>query len=324
MLMFEFATSPPPFSAVEDQRGSAKLHRSGISTGWLVLLLCVAQGGCSPPQDTGDGHGPGQGGSAFFPEITPGGDSSEPGFKRDNPWLLGWGGAPAASLELPRKARETFSDEAAVSDSVVAPSTPSGELDGGDLSPEFTEPPWTWMFTDMREGVGSDKFLALRSVLASASVNGGDCELRQYSNGSTSPSRKIPLPEAAAAEAMSLCTTRSPEHPCDITLSGVLYNGNDALVIACGDVAVDRLGRVGEDPGDAWTDPSLQMSTQDMHLARCEAELSQGVSALDPQAPYFLEGWVPLQPEEAREAALMRCHPSHPAELGAAGAGNAP
>lgn len=53
------------------------------------------------------------------------------------------------------------------------------------------------------------------------------------------------------------------------------FSGNDALVLAFGGVAVDRVGRVGEDPGDYWS--CANGTTQNHTLRRlpgvCEGSL---------------------------------------------------
>lgn len=289
---------------------------------WAVLVTLSVPGACSPIEGETGGPSTAQGGSSFYPEIRRGIDFSEQEKTGDNPWLIGWGGSLTSLDEPPPDGQRIVESPVEVRPSPgSAPVTlPEAEEEGPILPAE--EPPWVWRFTDMREGEGSDKLLALRSVLDASFVSKGPCELRQYSNASTSPSRTIPLPAALDSEALSLCTDQSPEHPCDIHLAGVLYNGNDALVIHCGEVAVDRLGRVGEDPGEAWTDPSAQFGTRDTHLVRCEDVIAAEISAVDPAAPYLLSGWVPWQRDEPRSAALARCDSQDTA--GAAGASNAP
>lgn len=65
----------------------------------------------------------------------------------------------------------------------------------------------------------------------------------------------------------------------DIESAVTSYNGNDALVLKKGDAIVDSIGKVGEDPGDAWENNGV--STKDMTLVRDSSITSGDTNPFD-------------------------------------------
>lgn len=79
----------------------------------------------------------------------------------------------------------------------------------------------------------------------------------RYSNGTTTPfSITMPAIQLAPGEAhVIVYSLASPAllAYADQVDANLNFNGNDALVLARGGIAVDSFGRVGEDPGTEWT-----------------------------------------------------------------------
>lgn len=151
------------------------------------------------------------------------------------------------------------------------------------------------------EGEGSDKLLGF---FGEAGVSPVECRVEIYSNGGTSPWRSIPLPnEFPEGGSLTLCSLPESHPECTANLSGSLYNGNDALVLVCGDIVMDVFGRVGEDPGEAWTNEDETLSTEGQDLVRCGDD-----TRLDPFSPFELVGhWVRVENGESPEEARMKC-----------------
>lgn len=93
--------------------------------------------------------------------------------------------------------------------------------------------------------------------------NGGDAaadlsayELQFYFNGSATPGRYIPLSGTLAVGDVYVIAHGSADGDiltqADQTDSGSWYNGNDAVVLLQGGVAVDAIGQIGVDPGSEW------------------------------------------------------------------------
>ncbi len=110
----------------------------------------------------------------------------------------------------------------------------------------------TLMITEYVEGSGSgNKAIELT---ARGALDLSTCELIIYRNGLT-PRNIIGLTGMlAAGESHVICNSGiSDSSNCDATSGQVTHNGNDAYVVECGGLVVDSFGRVGEDPGVAWT-----------------------------------------------------------------------
>ncbi len=116
------------------------------------------------------------------------------------------------------------------------------------------------------------------------------CAVRVYSNGNTKPYRTHALETLPAGEGIRLCTTQTTQDPlCALSLGSSSFNGNDAIVVSCGDEIQDSLGRVGEDPGKGWADGASR--TWDASLVRCGREQDT-----DPTDEVLLSGsWAALE-----------------------------
>ncbi len=125
--------------------------------------------------------------------------------------------------------------------------------------------PMELQLVEYLEGTGSDKRLTLLN-----SGNGAleECRIHFYSNGSLSARRSLSLDRIEPGASLVLCTEKAWDPSCQQKIGGSPFNGNDALVVRCGDSILDSLGRVGEDPGLAWSS-STGLSTRDSQLIRC-------------------------------------------------------
>lgn len=151
------------------------------------------------------------------------------------------------------------------------------------------------------EGEGSDKLLGF---WGEAGVSPVECRIEIYSNGGVEPWRTIILPSEFPADGLlTLCSVPENHPECTANMSGSLYNGNDALVVRCGDVVLDSFGRVGEDPGVAWSSEDGALRSEGQDLLRC------GVAPrTDPFAPFsIVDEWVRAENGENPEEARLRC-----------------
>ena len=130
------------------------------------------------------------------------------------------------------------------------------------------------------EGGGNNKYIEIFNGTG-ASVNLSDYVLQLFSNGSGTPSQSLSLSGTLAnndvyviensGEALSVAADLS-------TTTAMAFNGDDAVALYKTSTAgyVDIFGRIGEDPGSAWTSGSF--STVNKTLVRKSTVLG-GVTA---------------------------------------------
>lgn len=116
-------------------------------------------------------------------------------------------------------------------------------------------------------------------------VNLAGYALERYSNGGT-------VPTVIALDAVDLPsgetwvvthTSFADLSLADQTSVELNFNGDDAVVLAFNGAAIDRFGRVGEDPGDAW---SCSAGTTANHTLRRLSGVCSGDAAVsDPFDP---------------------------------------
>ena len=111
------------------------------------------------------------------------------------------------------------------------------------------------------EGGGNNKYIEIFNGTG-ASVNLSDYVLQLFSNGSGTPSQTLSLSGTLAnndvyviensGEALSVAADLS-------TTTAIAFNGDDAVALYKTSTAayVDIFGRIGEDPGSAWTSGTL-------------------------------------------------------------------
>lgn len=289
-----------------------------------VGVALMLGGACSEPGPVTDSAIGSAGASVWPPlsDVSPDEVTQEP-----NPWMDGWGGAtgaPTSIDSLPQGAGGSLSSAEGGERDFLAPQetwppapvapqedeTGDGDDDQGTSEGQAPSTP-RLLLRGYREGSGNDKLLTLEYL---TSGDAASCVLEVYSNGNTTPWRSLPIPARAEEQDVStvtLCTKAAPESPCDGLFSSSPYNGNDALVLSCDGTVIDSLGRVGEDPGEAWlspTDPLL--TTRDVDLVRCGE-----VADVDPTDRVVLDGtWA-----STRSPFADPCKPD--GSLGAGGSG---
>jgi len=166
-------------------------------------------------------------------------------------------------------------------------------------------PAWPLVLGAVRQA-GPASGNALQVVnLGDAPVDPSPCELRVHPAGSVQMAARVPLgsselppsgtwvvcaPELDAAVGPGLCD-RTAELP---------FDGDDTLVLSCGGHTVDVLGRLGEDPGQAWGEGG---ETRDHTLLRaCALANNAGgqpgdsdpYDPFDPAAEWLALGGSPL------------------------------
>jgi predicted extracellular nuclease len=148
------------------------------------------------------------------------------------------------------------------------------------------------LISEYVEGSGDNKAIEIFNGTEDA-VNLGAYTLQRYSNGST-------IPTAIALPAINLARGATHVIVCSLADAALLayanqtsanlnFNGNDALVLVVGgSTVVDSFGRVGEDPGTAWTCSSG--STLNHSMRRMSSICSGDTAPADAFNP--CAGWV--------------------------------
>ncbi|HLV66402.1 MAG TPA: hypothetical protein VKY73_11350 [Polyangiaceae bacterium] len=248
-----------------DEPGVAGSAGSGVSEPSGGVVGCGASlGGAFAMGGSfaSGGAAAGAGGDGEPPLTTAGGAAGSDG-GTDSGGASGDGGAGGS--EVPASGGETSAAGAAGAATTLEPGAPA------------------IFFSEYVEGTGNHKALEL-AASADAVLDG--CAVRVYANGSRSASRIVPLAGSLPAGAtLVLCTSDVAAivpNGCD-RVETLPFNGDDAVVLECGGVVVDGIGRVGEDPGTAWANEGA--STLDCTLRRrCTVDRGDG-DAEDPFDP---------------------------------------
>lgn len=292
-------------------------HAGSLTLALASLGLFVGHAGCDRP-DPDDGSLLPPDGFSRYPaaepivELTP--------ETQENPWIVGFGGAgPSRNSQSADEINEGKLSGGSTGTAGVLeanePDEPLAEEPTEEVSmggPESPKPLLERRLVRYLEGEGSDKLLGFWGEPGASPV---ECRVEIYSNGGTSPWRTINLPnEFPQGGSLTVCSLPDDHPECTASLSGSLYNGNDALVVSCGQVVMDSFGRVGEDPGVAWTSEDEALRSEGQDLVRCGQ-----TRRLDPYGAFALEDeWTRVQNGESPEDARSRC-----ASLEAPGEGGA-
>src|SRR5690606_27857470 len=137
-------------------------------------------------------------------------------------------------------------------------------------------------------------------ALEIANIGGMDadlsaCTIRRYTNGATTSSNFTLSGTLAGGDVIVVCNSGvdMAASRCDLITGTINHNGDDAYELECGGVVVDSIGRVGEDPGTAWTGGGL--STVDYVLTRrCTVTMGDTDSSdpFDPSVEWEGAPWV--------------------------------
>lgn len=127
------------------------------------------------------------------------------------------------------------------------------------------------------EGSSSNKYIEIYNGTG-ASVDLSDYKLQLYANGASSPTNDVTLSGTLANGAVIVYQNSSATLYSGTNNTAINFNGNDAVALYKISTSsfVDIFGRIGEDPGTAWTSGSY--STLDKTLVR-NADVVAGVSS---------------------------------------------
>jgi len=120
------------------------------------------------------------------------------------------------------------------------------------------------------EGSGYEKYIEIFNGTG-VDVDLADYALVLFANGSASPTTSNNLAGLLASGDVMVYRHSSATNLLGVTLGAVNFNGDDAMALwrISSSSWVDIFGRIGEDPGTAWTDGSF--STKDKTLVRNES-----------------------------------------------------
>lgn len=150
---------------------------------------------------------------------------------------------------------------------------------GVDACTEVPAEPGVLLITEYIEGTSSNKAVELSNVGGSdIDLDASVYKLTLYGNGSTEPGNTETLTGILAAGESIVFhnSSAADEFKVGTESTVTFFNGDDALVLTKDDVVIDRLGKLGEDPGSAWTDPNdPDFSTANKTLRR-KASITAG------------------------------------------------
>nr|HMQ61539.1 lamin tail domain-containing protein [Flavilitoribacter sp.] len=113
-------------------------------------------------------------------------------------------------------------------------------------------------FSEYVEGSGSEKYIEIYNPTADP-IDLSDYVLRLYSNGASTPSQSVNLGVAgtlASGEVVVFRNNSATLYTGGFVNSAVInHNGNDAFELykLSTEASVDIFGRIGDNPGSAWT-----------------------------------------------------------------------
>ncbi|MBL4940082.1 MAG: lamin tail domain-containing protein [Colwellia sp.] len=176
----------------------------------------------------------------------------------------------------------------------------SGEAACGDTGGGDTGSDNTLLITEYVEGSSNNKAIEITNIGSTdVDMGAGVYKLAMYSNGSDieHADRKIELTGILAAGASYVVYNENAEAQFQFPDSGAIstvtfFNGDDVIVLVKDGVIVDSLGRIGEDPGSAWTDVNnADWSTKDKTLRRMDS-VTEGDAVADDEFPGAVNQWL--------------------------------
>ncbi|SDJ49815.1 GlyGly-CTERM domain-containing protein [Ferrimonas sediminum] len=151
------------------------------------------------------------------------------------------------------------------------------------------------VITEYVEGSSSNKAVELSNLGSSAiDLAGENYKLLRYNNGSTDVSATEVLTGTLAAGESLVFHNGGADEAFKVGIESTItyFNGDDALVLTKNDVVVDRFGKLGVDPGSAWTDSNnSDFSTAEKTLRR-KASVTAGDTVADADFPGADNQWV--------------------------------
>ncbi|MDO6774338.1 endonuclease [Shewanella sp. 3_MG-2023] len=153
---------------------------------------------------------------------------------------------------------------------------PKDTVDGlgciGEAACTFVAEPGVLLITEYVKGTSNNKAIEISNIGDSAlDLDASEYKLTLFFNGSTTPGKTQILSGILNAGESRVFhhSDAADEFKVGDESEVTWFNGDDALVLYKDDVVIDRLGKLGEDPGSEWTDPNdPNFSTKDKTLRR--------------------------------------------------------
>ena len=148
-------------------------------------------------------------------------------------------------------------------------------------------------FSEYIEGSSNNKAVEIYNA-GDEPVDLQNCKILRYSNGSES-SILLFISEAQETlldigEVWVVCNysfDAANIDLCDYLNGGLVFNGDDALALVCGETTLDVFGVIGVDPGEYWANSSEYVKTKDMTLRRkCFTTTGNIAGFSDPSAEW--------------------------------------
>ncbi len=132
----------------------------------------------------------------------------------------------------------------------------------------------------------------------------GDCELRIYANGSLSATETIRLTgRIDADDPFTVCHPLVARAACDLNTDRLVFTGNDAIELRCGDRLLDSIGEVGNDPGGFWSGGTG--NTTQNHPLRRQCDVLFGDS--DSSNAYNTRDWDSFPRDTLDDLGINHC-----------------
>lgn len=203
-----------------------------------------------------------------------------------------------ATIEVPEGMRAASADY--VASATEGTGTVAATFDGVTVTSNVTvAEAASLIFSEYIEGNSNNKALEIAN-LGGSDADLGACAIRRYTNGGTSPSAISLSGTLAGGDVFVVChgSLQGAGMYCDMTSGNLTHNGNDAYDLICDGVVVDTFGRIGEDPGMAWTHGAPEdedhLSTMDFVLKRkCSVTTgdTDGTDEFEPSVEWEGTAW---------------------------------
>lgn len=142
-------------------------------------------------------------------------------------------------------------------------------------------------FSEYVEGSSNNKAIEV----SNASAKAANCEIRLYSNGSSTPTASVSFSiESSAVGAFCNSSAQNAlKGRCFATSAIATFNGDDALDLFCDGKVVDVFGHIGTRPKNKWSQDGF--STADMTLRR-KPTILVGRTETDPEFTSLSTDWI--------------------------------
>ncbi|WP_095498983.1 endonuclease [Paraferrimonas haliotis] len=166
-----------------------------------------------------------------------------------------------------------------------------------------TKEPGSLIISEYVVGSSYNKAVELSNVGGSAlDLDAAAYKLVLFTNGKTTPEQTETLSGTLnAGESIVFYNNQASDDFKAVGSASQLttFNGNDALVLYKDDVVIDRLGKLGEDPGTAWTDPNNADFTTKGKTLRRQNAVRVGETDATAEFPGANNTWIVFDKDTA-------------------------